>query len=100
MMAGFVAAEARVETGSGEGSRWSEPPIDSAVGSGVRSGGHRGGARHKRGNRKRYRQAWTVAQEAKLREAVSEERFRTVGEAVRWCEKVLRVEVLEGKGCY
>ena len=57
-------------------------------------------ARRKSGNRKTHRQAWTVEQEAKLKEAVSEGRFRTVGEAVRWCAEVLGIEVSEGKVYY
>ncbi len=53
--------------------------------------------RHKSGSMKTHRQAWTAEQEAKLKEAVSEGRFRTVGEAVRWCAEVLGIEVSEGK---
>ncbi len=57
-------------------------------------------ARHKQGNRKMHRQAWTAEQEAQLKEAVSEGRFRTVGEAGRGCAEVLGIEVSEGKVYY
>ncbi len=86
VMAGFVVAEARGETDSGEGGRGDEPPVDSAVGSVV--------ARHKRGNRRRYRQAWTMER------AMSEVRFRTVGEVVGWGTEVPGIEVSEAKLYY
>ena len=49
-------------------------------------------ARHRRGNRKTHRQAWTAQQEARLRQAVEEGRFRTAGEVVRWCAEALGIE--------
>ena len=57
-------------------------------------------ARHKQGSMKTHRQPWTAEQEAKLRQAVSEGRFRMLGEKVRWCGEVLEVEVSEGKVYY
>ena len=50
-------------------------------------------ARHRLGSGVRPYEAWTPAQEQRLREAVSEERFRTIGEAMAWCEKELGVVV-------
>jgi transposase len=50
-------------------------------------------ARHRLGSGVRPYEAWTPAQEQRLREAVSEGRFRTIGEAMAWCEKELGVKV-------
>ena len=50
----------------------------------------------KQGSMKTPRQAWTAQQEARLRQAVLEGRFRTVGEAVRWCAQILGIEVPYG----
>ena len=38
-------------------------------------------------------EVWTQEQERRVEEAVSEGRFRTIGEAMAWCEKELGVEV-------
>ncbi len=59
-------------------------------------GGIEGVARHKRGSMKTPRQAWTAEQEARLRQAVLEGRFRRIGEAVRWCAEVLGMEAPYG----
>ena len=50
-------------------------------------------ARHRLGSGVRPYEAWTPAQAQRLREAVSEGRFRTIGEAMAWCEKELGVAV-------
>ena len=50
-------------------------------------------ARHRLGSGVRPYEAWTPAQAQRLREAVSEGRFRTIGEAMAWCEKELGVKV-------
>ena len=50
-------------------------------------------ARHRLGSGVRPYEAWTPAQEQRLREAVSEGRFRTIGEAVAWCRRELGVAV-------
>jgi hypothetical protein len=43
--------------------------------------------RHRLGSGVRPYEAWTLVQEQRLREAASEGRFRTIGEAMAWCEK-------------
>ena len=50
-------------------------------------------ARHRLGSGLRPYEAWTPAQAQRLREAVSEGRFRTIREAMAWCEKELGVAV-------
>ena len=64
------------------------------------AGGIAEAARPEPGNLKTHRQARTAEQEAKLKGAASEGRFRKVGEAVRWCAEVLGIEVSEGKVYY
>jgi len=49
--------------------------------------------RHRLGSGVRPYEAWTLAQEQRLGEAVSEGRFRTIGEAMVWCEQELGVVV-------
>jgi transposase len=50
-------------------------------------------ARHRLGSGVRPYEAWMPAQEQRLWEAVSEGRFRTIGEAVAWCRRELGVAV-------
>jgi transposase len=45
------------------------------------------------GSGSKRREVWMREQEWRLRETVSEGRFRTIGEAVAWCEKELGVRV-------
>jgi hypothetical protein len=49
--------------------------------------------RHQLGSGVRSYEAWTPVQGQRLREAVSEGRFRTIGEAMAWCEKEVGVKV-------
>ena len=49
--------------------------------------------RHRLGSGVRSYEAWTLVQEQRLREAASEGWFRTIGEAMAWCEKERGVEV-------
>jgi transposase len=49
--------------------------------------------RHRLGSGAKRREVWTREQEQRLREAVSEGRFRTIGEAVAWCRRELGVAV-------
>jgi hypothetical protein len=41
----------------------------------------------------KWREVWTREQEQRVGEAVSEGRFRTIGEAVAWCRRELGVAV-------
>ena len=49
--------------------------------------------RHRLGSGAKRREVWTWEQERRVGEAVSEGRFRTIGEAMAWCEKELGVAV-------
>jgi transposase len=50
-------------------------------------------ARHRLGSGVRSYEAWTLVQEQRLQEVASEGRFRTIGEAMAWCEKEVGVVV-------
>jgi hypothetical protein len=90
-MAGAVDVETRgaIEASEGAGGRgacerwvrWYEAGVIEEV------------ARHRLGSGVRPYEAWTPAQEQRLREAVSEGRFRTIGEAMPWRRRELGVEV-------
>jgi len=49
--------------------------------------------RHRLGSGAKRREVWTREQEQRVGEAVSEGRFRTIGEAVAWCRRELGVAV-------
>jgi hypothetical protein len=56
--------------------------------------------RHRLGSGVRPYEAWTLVQEQRLREAASEGRFRTIGEAMAWCEKELGGEgFVQARSC-
>ena len=57
------------------------------------AGGYRGSGEASVGQWGKPYETWTPAQEQRLREAVSEGRFRTIGEAMACCEKELGVAV-------
>jgi hypothetical protein len=56
--------------------------------------------RHRLGSGVRSYEAWTPVQGQRLREAMSEGWFRTIGEAMGWCEKELGVKVSYGELYY
>ncbi len=90
-MAGVVGTTTGGEADSGKGG---SGVIHTTIQRWVRwyeAGGIEEVARHKRGNWKTHRQAWTMEQEERLRQAVSEGRIRTVGEGVRGCAEVLEI---------
>ncbi len=49
--------------------------------------------RHRLGSGAKCREVWTREQERRVGEAVSEGRFRTIGEAVAWCRRELGMAV-------
>jgi len=57
------------------------------------AGGIEEGGRHRLGSGAKRREVWTREQERRVGEAVSEGRFRTIGEAVAWCRRELGVAV-------
>jgi len=92
-MAGAVDVETRGAIEASEGAGGGGACDDSAMGEWYETGGLKEVARHRLGSGVRPYEAWTSAQEQRLREAVSEGRFRTIGEAMAWCEKELGVKV-------
>ena len=55
--------------------------------------------RHRLGSGAKRREVWAREQERRVGEAVSEGRFRTIGEAVAWWSRKLGVEVSHKRLC-